>query len=150
MSLEDAIEYIECDYDEPRQPLGNDFWRYYERIKADKPQFRVSKSPQSIEIKALNNVQSAIRFYKDELGDLLPFAKKVVKDIRDYRSIPKYSLRRLCKEDITPESPDLLSDFLEELRNVKNIVGDNFLERLDNRVGKLESEVIIGIENRKV
>jgi len=36
---------------------------------------------------------------------------------------------------------------MEELRYVRNIIGDNFLERLDERVGNLKSEVIIGVEN---
>lgn len=147
-SIEDALPNIECSPDEPRQELSDYFWDNYETIKLDRPRFKVSKSPHSIEVKALNNLKTALKFYKQELDDLTEFARMVVKDLRDYRTLPKYSLRRLCSDEIDPKDPTTLDAFKHELRYLRGILGKNYLKGIKKRVGDMESEIIISIENR--
>ena len=56
----------------------------------------VPKSEIALETKAFNNLQNALQNYKEELEELVPFIRTLVEDLRDYKTLPKSTLRRFA------------------------------------------------------
>ena len=146
--FEEALPCIECSVSEPRLSLSAQFWPAYEAIKAYREVLRVPKSENSLEVKAQNNLQSALQFYKDELEPYLPFIRTLVLDLREYKTLPKFTLRRLASVDLNKDDPKSLMIFKNELEFVRIYLGDDYLEIIQKRLGSLKSEVIIAVENR--
>lgn len=142
--FEEALPLIECGVDEPRLSLSPYFWRSYEAIKNHRDVVRTPKSDASVETKASNNLQNARDNFKDELEELIPFIRTLIEDLRDYKTLPKSTLRRFA--NITPAS----AEFRKELQEVRIYLGDDYLEIIKKRLGILRSEVIIAIENQEV
>ncbi len=140
--FEDALPLIECAIDEPRLSLSPYFWKSYEAIKSHRDVQRIPKSDSSVETKAFNNLQSALHSFKDELEEFIPFIRTLIEDLRDYKTLPKSTLRRFA--NVSPDSPN----FKKELQEVKINLGEDYLEIIKKRLGALKSEVIIAIENR--
>lgn len=149
ISFQEAVGHIECSKNENKLPLSENFWPAYEKLKEHRPRYKDSQSGNSIEYKALNNLKAAIRSFKKQLGDLLPFARILVKDLRNYRTLPKYSLRRLANNEIKKDDGDSIEPFKKELDYVRDHLGEDYLDRLEKKMGSVESEIIIAIENIK-
>lgn len=145
--LDEALSWIECPPDEPRIPLSDNFWPSYEAVKSYHEVTRIPKGDNSLEVRALNNLQSALRFYKGELEANLPFIRTLITDLRDYKTLPKFTLRRLTSVDLQPDTDKALSMFRSELDLVRGYLGDDYLEIIKRRLGTLKSEVIIAVEN---
>jgi hypothetical protein len=146
--FEDALPCIECPVSEPRLSLSAQFWPAYEAIKAYREVLRIPKSENSLEVKAQNNLQSALQFYKDELEPYLPFIRTLIFDLREFKTLPKFTLRRLASVDLNKDDPKSLKNFKSELEFVRIYLGDDYLDIIQKRLGSLKSEVIIAVENR--
>ncbi len=148
--FEDALRFVRCAKHEPRLKLSNNFWPAYEAIKKHKEILRFSKSEVSLEVKAQNNLQSAIRFFKTELEEYVPFIRTLIKDLRDYRTLSQYTLRRLSQTELTPDNAASLTEFIREINLIRNNLGENYLEIIENRLGSLDNEIIISVENQRI
>lgn len=146
--FEEALNWIECLVDEPRLALGPHFWPAYEAIKAYRETLLLPKSERTLENRAENNLLTALTNYKDELDKYMPFIRTLISDIRDYKTLPKSTLRRLASVDLEKRTPTALKDFTDELTFVRRYLGDDYLEIIKKRLGTLESEIIIAIENQ--
>lgn len=146
--FENALSKIECDANEPRLALSKEFWESYEAIKSHREVIHVPKSQIALETKALNNLQSALRHHKDDLAEYLDFIRILICDLRDYKTIPKFTLRRLSSVELLKNNPTALQRFKEELHFVRAHLGDDYLEIIKNRLEATTSEIIIAIENR--
>jgi superfamily II DNA or RNA helicase/HKD family nuclease len=146
--FEEALALIECSIDEPRLFLSSDFWRSYEVIKAHKEITHTPKSEISLEKKSLNNLQSALRLYKDELYETLDFIRTLIADLHDYKTLPKFTLRRLAKADLQQENYTALAEFKKQLAYIRNYLGDDYLQVVKERLASTSSEIIIAIENQ--
>lgn len=147
--FEKALEWVECNYTEPRLALSNKFWEHYEIVKDYKKIFRASKNEISLDVKAMNNLQSALRFYQIDLQDYLPFIRTLVRDIRDYHTLSKYSLRRIAALDLDKEKPKELENLRKEIAYLLKTLGENYLDTVKKRIGDNYHEIIIAIENQK-
>lgn len=145
--VDDAIKLIRCGYDEKRLNLSDSFWQHYEKIKEHKDKFPVAKNEISLEVKALNNLQSALKFYMSELEKYLPFIRDLVKDFKSYHTIPKYSVRRIANLELEPDKPKELKKFINELEILINNLGHDYLEIVEKRVKDNRDEIIIAVEN---
>lgn len=76
--IDHALSLIECTYDESKLNLSDDFWRHYEKIKEHKQKFQTAKNEVSLEIKAMNNLQTALRNHKSELEGYLSFIRDLL------------------------------------------------------------------------
>ena len=148
--FEDSLISTRCSRQEPRLKLSSNFWKSYEAIKSYKEIFKSSKSEISLEVKAQNNLQSALRFYKTELEQYIPFIRTLIKDLRDYKTLAPYSLRRLATFELKPEDSSSLNSFIKELDLLKAHLGEDYLDILESRLGSLDSEIIISIENQRI
>lgn len=141
--FEEALPLIECGIVEPRLSLSPHFWKSYEAIKSHRDVLRTPKSDSSVETKSFTTLQNALHNFKDELEEFIPFIRTLIEDIRDYKTLPKSTLRRFA--NISPDS----AEFRKELQEVKINLGEDYLEIIKKRLGELRSEVIIAIENQQ-
>jgi len=150
LPFEKLLTSIECKKEEPRLNLSNTFWNNYERMKNYKPTFKSSKNAQSLETKALSNLHSAVKVYKKELEPLLPFILVLLKDLKEYQTLTKYSLRRLTKFELDSTSnKETVQNFIREITWLKNHLGENYLEQISLKAQKNKTEVIVAVENIK-
>ena len=145
--VDDAIRYIRCGSDEKRLNLSKKFWQHYEKIKEHKDKFPVAKNEISLEVKAMNNLQSALKHYMSELEKYLPFIRDLIKDLRNYHTIPKYSVRRIANLELKPEKSKELKKFIKELELLISNLGTDYLEIVEKRVKDNRDEIIIAVEN---
>lgn len=146
--FEEALPWVQCSYDEPRLPLSPLFWPSYLDVKDYKEHIKVSKSEISLEIKAHNNLQSALAYYKEELGGYLTFVRTLIRDLKEFKTLPKFTLRRLARVNLEPDSPQEIADFMDELKFISGYLGEDYLEIIEERLGSLKSEIIIAVENQ--
>ena len=142
--FEETLPLIECAVDEPRLSLSPCFWNSYEAIKAYREVLHVPKSEAALETKAYNNLQNALHNFKNELEEFVPFIRTLTEDLRDYKTLPKSTLRRFAS--IRPDS----ASFKKELLAVRINLGEDYLEVVKKRLGSLKIEVIIAIENQQI
>jgi hypothetical protein len=82
-----------------------------------------------------------LRFYKDQLDAYLPFIRTLVLDLREFKTLPKFTLRRLTSVELKPNAPQVLKNFKAELELVRGYLGDDYLQIIQQRLGELKSEV---------
>ncbi len=148
--FEDTLRWVSCPPDEKRLTISQRFWPAYQTIKTHREVIRVPKSDNSLEVKAQNNLQSALRFYKEELGDDLPFVRTLIRDLREYKTLPKFTLRRLTSVNLGPDDPGAIKEFKEELILLRGHLGDDYLDIIEQRLGSLKNEIIIAVENQAI
>ncbi len=139
--FEEILCWIECTLDEPRLNLSPYFWKSYEAIKSHRDVVFTPKNEASLETKSFNTLQNALHNFKDELEEFIPFIRTMIEDLRDYKTLPKSTLRRFA--NVNPGS----ANFKKEIQTVKINLGADYLEVIKKRLGTLKSEVIIAIEN---
>jgi superfamily II DNA or RNA helicase/HKD family nuclease len=145
--IDDAIRHIRCSCDEKRLSLSRNFWQHYEKIKEHKDKFPVATNEISLEVKAMNNLQSALKHYMSELEKYLPFIRDLIKDLRNYHTIPKYSVRRIANLKLDADRPKELKKFIKELELLISNLGTDYLEIVEKRVKDNRDEIIIAVEN---
>ena len=145
--VDNAIELIRCSYDEERLDLSGDFWKHYEKIREHKLKFHTAKNEISLEVKAMNNLQSALKNYMSDLEEYLPFIRDLIKDLRYYHTIPKYSVRRIANLELKAEKPKELKKFIREIKLLIHNLGNDYLEIVEKRVKDNRDEIIIAVEN---
>lgn len=150
VDFESILPFVQCEYETPKVQTSKYFWDNYEKIKAYKPKFKSSNNDNSLEIKALNNMQSALRFYEGQLDSLAPFIRVLIEDLHDYFTLPKYTLRKLTQFELKANSHKKdIEAFVKALKELEQYLGDDYLEKIKSRISKQKKEIIIAIENVK-
>ncbi len=147
-SLAEALEKIKCEPNEKALTLSNNFWVKYQTVKDKKKANIFPTSEQSIEKKALNNINYLLRTNNNE--KLIPFKsflRTLREDILDYGTLPVYTLRQLANLRTNENKIDTT---VEDLDKLKSKLGEDFLDKEKARLKKLNKEIIIAIENQKV
>ena len=148
--FEEALPHIHCRLETPREPLSPLFWPAYEAIKSYREQVPTPPSEQSLIVKAENNLRSALENHAADLEEDLPFIQTLLRDLKEYQTLPKYTLRRLTIEEMDGgASQEGLARFRAELENLRRALGEDYLERIEQRIKDLRSEIIIAVENIK-
>ncbi len=148
--FEEILPYIKCDKNQERLELSKHFWKCYEQVKVHKEHFRKPHSEISLDKRAHNNLQSALQYYRTRLGQYEPFVITLLKDLREYKTLSQYTLRRLAVVSLEPGKNEQLKDFLKEVEFVQSHLGDDYLERVEQHISSLQPEIIVAIENRVV
>lgn len=151
ISFENFVENIRCNFDEEKKKLSPYFWVNYEAIKQYRPKFRNKTTVESLESKALINLQTYIGLTSDFVSEInKKFAQKLVEDIKKYYSLPDRTLGRFARKKLSAKSKEAeIKAFDEEIEWVRKLLGDNYLEKLLEKVGENENEIIIAIENQQ-
>ncbi len=149
LPLGEALSRIRCAPDTPRKPLSSRFWPAYEAIKRYREHTPVPESEQSLRVRAENNLRSALQYHSAALEDYVPFLRTLLRDIREFETLPKYTLRRLASIEMKPGIPDRdLQRFKALLENLRRSLGEDYLERIEQKAKAFRSEIIIAVENR--
>lgn len=145
-TFEELIEFVKCGPDEERLPLNSAFWNSYEEIKAFKPKYKSGRSELALENQANIALKTLLKEKRDDLDqELVSFIDTLLKDIKKYKTLPKYTLRQL-------KLSTKKSSFDELIANIKDLrrrIGDDYLNVILKRIGEIENDVIIAVGNKK-
>jgi len=126
--LEDIIDLIRCKPDEEKLNWNTDqFWHTYEAIKNFRVIHTNPTSEQSVEMKALNNLNFLINNLKPSIMPYSGFLRTLREDIQSYGTLPDYTLRRIM---------NFKEDRPEEIKELINEIGENYLTRELERLKK--------------
>ncbi len=146
-TFEELISHVKCDFDEVRQPLNSAFWNSYEEIKSFKPKYKSgARTELALENKATIALKSLLKEKRDDLEQgLVAFIDTLLNDIRKYKTLPKYTIRRLKLSD--KENP--YDELITNIKELRRKFGDDYLRVILNRTGNVEDDVIIAVGNFK-
>ncbi len=144
----DFVKQIKCDKDTPKESLSNDFWRHYESMLQHKTTIQKSglRSSQSKESSAYNNLKSLLKQHKHKeislTSEEITFIKLLIKDIREYKTLSDYDVRKLNEVD-----KDIL---IKNINNFRRVWGDNYLQPVIQRTEDIAHDVVVAIEDQGV
>lgn len=148
ITFDEAFERIVCGAEEKPLKLSENFWDVYGRIKDLREQGPSSPASRSLEQQAINNVKRFLYGVQDErIAQHKEFLKTLLEDILDFGTLPDYTLRRLANLELGNE--EKIQKSIKEIEDLKNELGENYLEKEKLRQRQLEKEIIVAIENQK-
>ena len=148
ITFDEAFERIVCGAEEKPLKLSENFWDVYGRIKDLREQGPSSPAPRSLEQQAINNLKTFLNLPPDnQLSGYKEFLRTLLEDIIDYGTLPDYTLRRLANLELGNE--EKIQKSVKEIEDLKNELGENYLEKEKLRQRRLEKEIIVAIENQK-
>lgn len=141
-TFEEIFEKTKCDISEKSLNWNTEkFWQTYQSIQ-DFRDFRLGiVSEQSLETKALNNLEYLIKENKEELLPYKSFLRTLKEDVINYGTLPDFTLRRIANFKET---------MVSDIENLMNELGEEYLLKEKNRQKEEKREIIIAIENKKV
>ncbi len=149
LTLDESLEHIVCSPKTPRLALSPRFWPAYETVKKHREHVPMPDSETSLQRKAEFNLRSALQHQAAALQEDLPFIRTLLRDLKEFQTLPKYTLRRLTAVEMTPQAiPQEVQRFRRELDTLRRALGEDYLERLEARLRGFRSEIIIAIENQ--
>jgi hypothetical protein len=146
--FENTLELIECKKEEKAIPFSDSFWDSYYSVKEFKETSGPPSSEISIEKKALNNVNTLLQGKIPELESYLPFLRELREDILEYKTISDYTLRRIANLNSLNKDKAKIQK-TKELEKLQQELGADYLDKVKSKLGQLQTEVIIAIENIK-
>lgn len=147
ITFEEALPLIECDQNQTRLPLSEGFWENYAIAKtiisagSSRP-----LSLQSVETKALNNLTTIIRADIPEFASRRSFLNTLLLDMREWATLPKYTLRTIANLKINNKKEIEKSRLAIETLYLS--LGEDYLEKEIERYNRVHQEVIIAVENQ--
>jgi len=145
--FEEALPLVQCIKDEKALPLSDGFWDNYITIKDLKERTGVPSSELSIEKKAFYNIKSLLANKTDSYRAFHHLLFNLVEDIEDYKTLSDYTLRRIANLDANTKAEKKITANKAELASLQNDLGFDYLARIKQKIGQLEKEVIVAIEN---
>lgn len=148
-TLEEIYDSIACLKGEKALPLADHFWQAYENVKHFKEYRSAPISEQSLEQKAINNLNSFIKkIQHDGIIPLKDFLRTLLEDILDYGTLSDYTLRRIA--NLESGNDEKIKESIKEMLSLKNELGEYYLEKEKERQKDLTKEIIIAIENQSI
>lgn len=148
LTIDELIKSVECDTKEPKLSLSDKFWPNYDWIKNYKPSYKLGKSEMSLEVKAQNNLKFALKFVEAHEEDLRSFINTLVKDIRHYHTLSDYTLGRIGRIKLSTSPTDKeIKRLLDAIKEIKTILGTDYLDNILKNISRQKLEVIIAVEN---
>jgi len=149
LMFENTLALIECKKEEKAVPFSDSFWDSYYNVKEFKESPGTPSSEISIEKKALNNVNTLLQGKIPELESYLPFLRELREDILEYKTLSDYTLRRIANLNSLNKDKAKIQKTRDELEKLQQELGVDYLDKVKSKLGQLETEVIIAIENVK-
>ncbi len=145
--FEDTLPLIECTKEAEAVPLSDSFWNSYHSVKELREGPGVAASEISIERKALNNLNTLLQARAPELEAYYPFFRELREDILEYKTLSDYTLRRIANLNSVSTEKAKIQKTMDEMRKLREELGTDYLDRVKAKLGQLETEVIIAVEN---
>ena len=148
ITLENLILNTKCGVDESRLDLDKTFWESYEVVKNFKPKHRSGSSNiKSLEQKSLTALKSLLKNHKDLLNQqLIVFINTLIYDIRKYKTLPDFTLRKLFLSG----KKDQFETLVENIKEIRLRLKDDYLDKVRERISHIKDDVIIAIQNKAI
>lgn len=148
-SFEEVFDKIVCARDERALPLSGSFWGAYESVRKFKEHRLIPPSEQSLEQKALNNLDTFInQIQSEEIMPRKDFLRMLREDILDYGTLSDYTLRRIANMEGADDAGQKKA--MAEIATLKKELGEDYLRKEKAKQKDLSKEIIIAIENQKI
>lgn len=140
-TFEDVFDKVICPANEKALDWNTDnFWKTYQAIQ-DFRDYRIGPvSEQSLEQKALINLDFLIRSNKEELMPLKDFLRTLKEDVINYGTLADFTLRRIM---------NFKDNNVKEIEALKKELGADYLIKEKSRQKEQKKEIIIAIENKR-
>lgn len=140
-TFEDVFDKVICPPNEKALDWNTDnFWKTYQAIQ-DFRDYRLGPvSEQSLEQKALVNLDFLIRSNKEELMPLKDFLRTLKDDVINYGTLADFTLRRIM---------NFKDNNVKEIEALKKELGADYLIKEKARQKDQKKEIIIAIENKR-
>src|SRR3970282_2813987 len=125
-TFEEVFDKIVCDIDEEKILLSDGFWEWYEKVKKVREHRLGGTSEQSIEQKALNNLNTFIKNHWEEILPYLDFLRTLREDIIDYGTLSDYTLRRIA--NLLNSDDNNRKRTIQEISSLKDELGEDYLQ----------------------
>ncbi|MDP8203116.1 MAG: helicase-related protein, partial [Candidatus Tenebribacter mawsonii] len=147
-TFQELYDFVKCSFEEKRLPLSKQFWKNYEKVKTFKPQYKSGSKTLSIEQKAINSLKSLLKQKREQIDQkLISFIDTLLLDIKRYRTLPTYTLRKLVLPEKTNKEPyDVL---IKNIVDLKRKIGIDYLEIILKRTSNIDDDIIIAVENNR-
>ncbi|MBI2851428.1 MAG: DEAD/DEAH box helicase family protein [Chloroflexi bacterium] len=145
--FEEALPLIKCGKDEKALPLSDGFWEKYTRIKDLKEKSGVPSSELSVEKKAHLKVKALLADKTDNYREFRQLLLNLVEDIEDYKTLSDYTLRRIANLAADAGDEAKIAIVQKELGSLQLDLGPDYLAKIKQKIGQLDKEVIVAIEN---
>jgi len=142
--LDIVLNKIKCEPETKGLKIDQQFWEIYETAKMYKDVNKMASSEQSIEKKALINLNYLINYKSNIHFNLFQFIKALREDIIDYGTLPDYTLRRIANLNTSD-----LKSTLDEIKILMDELGEDYLEKIKVSFNSIEKEIIIAVMNKE-
>jgi len=154
LTLQSVLPNIRSEYDDPAINLSEVFWENYEKIRYQKDIVHSATSETSIEVKAENNLKFANEMVSGEnrfypLLEFRKFIETLYRDILDYKTLSKATLRKIANIDLKDNSQAGIEKIVEQFGELRTNLGENYLESIESQTVAISKEIIVAIENQK-
>lgn len=149
LSYEETLPSIECHFEEKRLAFSNSFWKNYKiakEVHTGNVEDRIHHN--SIEVEANNKLTFLIRQNYPMLQDYQGFMDDLLTDIREYGTLPDYTLRIIANLAYTKQKD--LEKTRSIIQDLQLQIGKDFLEQQKEQLSEIKQELIIAIENQKL
>jgi superfamily II DNA or RNA helicase/HKD family nuclease len=147
-TMEDVFDRIVCGSDEKAEGLSENFWERYQKAKDFREQHTTPLNDISLEKRAFNSISTFLKSPWNELMMHLVFLRTLREDISDYGTLPDYTLRRLANLEFESDKERVKS--VREIAEIRQELGEGYLNKEKARLIETRREVIIAIENRSI
>ena len=145
-TFEELLNFVKCAPDDKRQSLTKTFWKSYEEIKDYKPKYKTTKSEIAIENKAVIALKTLLNEKRDDLDqELISFIDTLLQDIKKYKTLSKFTLRKLTLNNRSDKYDELITNIVE----LKRKLGLDYLNVILSRSSNIDNDVIIAVSNFK-
>ena len=142
-----AYPKIECGKGEPRKELSSSFWNNYQKVKDFKFQTKQVPGAVSLENRARNNLDTLLNNPPAGFDKHLSFARMIFEDIIDYKTLSDFTLRRIANLNTVASTEKDINRIISEFDKLKDDLGADYLDKIKQKLGSMQSEVIVAIEN---
>ena len=142
-----AYPKIECGKGEPRKELSSSFWNNYQKVKDFKFQTKQVPGAVSLENRARNNLDTLLNNPPAGFDKHLSFARMIFEDIIDYKTLSDFTLRRIANLNTVASTEKDINRIISEFDKLKDDLGADYLDKIKQKLGSMQSEVIVAIES---
>jgi hypothetical protein len=103
--------------------------------------------PNELSNKAFNLLNSLLKLEADQIKPLIPFIHSLIEDIREYGTLSEYVWEKIVSLEPFLNIGDI-DRIVDELSKLREKIGEDFLEKIKERLKSLDKEIIIAIENQ--
>lgn len=143
LTFPEALPLVACGPDEKPLTFSSEAWNRYHYI-VERMQDPASTAPRNdLGVRATIHLNRLFENLPLEVEEYRGFVAMLLEDLREYKTLSRRTLQRIARLPLND-----VTDLREELEKLRNLLGPAYLDAVKKSLKKVESEIIIAIENR--